>query len=90
MKLNHWIDWKSKVHRGDFATNRFGVSGEVRFKPACSSIETSWNSEISFVASFDTILSNKGITKTAQMLRLVCAFFVRKTPKTGFFASRFM
>ena len=38
------------------------------------------------------ILSNKGITKatdqTVRMSRLVCAFVVRKPPKTGFLASR--
>ena len=32
--------------------------------------------------------NNKGADQTARMRRLVCAFVVRKPPKTGFFASR--
>ena len=31
--------------------------------------------------------NNKGTDQTAQMHRLVCAFIVRKPPKTGFLAS---
>ena len=36
-----------------------GVSDQVMLEPACSATETSLNSEISFVASFDLVLSNK-------------------------------
>ena len=32
--------------------------------------------------------NNKGADQTAQMCRLVCIFFVRKTPKTDFLAQR--
>ena len=40
----------------------FGVSEKARLKPVSSATQTSWNSEISLVASFDMILSNKQIT----------------------------
>ena len=33
-------------------------------------------------------MNNKGADQTARMRRLVCAFVVRKPPKTGFLASR--
>ena len=47
----------------------FGVSDQVIHKPAYSATETSWNSEISLVACFDMILSNKSITKALIRLR---------------------
>ena len=46
----------------------FGISHKMRLKPACSATENSKNSEILLVASFDTILSNKPISKV--LLRL--------------------
>ena len=33
-------------------------------------------------------MNKKGADQTAQLRRLVCAFIVRKPPKTGFLASR--
>ena len=33
-------------------------------------------------------MNNKGADQTARMRRLVCAFVVRKPPKTGFLATR--
>ena len=51
----------------------FGVSEEVRFKPACSATETSQNIEILLVASLD-ILSKEQIT----MCRLIWALVVHK------------
>ena len=62
------------------------VSNKVRFKRVCSATETSYKMENSLVASLDMILSNKRITKA--LIRLVCAFVVHKTLKTGFLASR--
>ena len=63
-------------------------SDKVRFKPACSATETSQKIEISLIASLDMLVSNKqknkGADQTARMHRLVCAFVVRKTPKTDF------
>ena len=47
----------------------FRVSDKVRFKPACSAIETSWKIEISLVASKDMILYKKRITKALIRLR---------------------
>ena len=41
----------------------FGGSEKVRFKVACSAIETSQKTEILQVASLDMVLSNKRITK---------------------------
>ena len=41
----------------------FEVSDTVRFKPACSAIETSKKIEILLVANLDMILVNKPITK---------------------------
>ena len=41
----------------------FGVSDKVRLKPVSSPAETSYNSEISLLASIDMILFNKQITK---------------------------
>ena len=37
----------------------FGVSDQVRLKPACSAKETSWSLEISAIASRDIILSRQ-------------------------------
>ena len=34
------------------------------------------------------LANNKGADQTARMRRLVCAFVVRKPPKTGLFVSR--
>ena len=66
----------------------FKVSDKVRFKQACSATGTSSKIDISFVASFPKKANNKGADQTAQMCRLVCAFVVRKVPKTGLRASR--
>ena len=41
----------------------FRVSDEVKQKPACSATETNTNNEISLVASFEMILSDKRITE---------------------------
>ena len=50
----------------------FGVSDEVRFKPALSAIKTNWKIVILHVASLDMTLSNKQITKELISLCL-CA-----------------
>ena len=50
----------------------FGVSDQVMPKLACSVTETSYNSEISPLASFNMILSNKRIINALIRLR-VCA-----------------
>ena len=47
-----------------FATRIFGVSDKIIPKTACSATESSQNYEISLVAYFDIILSNKRTTKT--------------------------
>ena len=47
----------------------FVVSDKVTFKPACSATNTSKNSEISLVATFDMILSNRQIKKALIRLR---------------------
>ena len=62
----------------------FGVSDQVIPKPACSATETSQNSEILLVASFDNDIfqykaNNKGADQTVLMCRLVCTFVVGKT-----------
>ena len=41
----------------------FRVSDEVKQKPACSATETNKNNEISLVASFEMILSDKRLTE---------------------------
>ena len=41
----------------------FRVIDEVKQKPACSATESSKNNEISLVASFEMILSDKRITE---------------------------
>ena len=56
----------------------FGVSDQVIPKPAWSATETSKNSEISLLASFDKV-NSQGTEQTA-----VCIFIVRKPPKTSF------
>ena len=69
----------------------FGVSYKARIKPVSPATETSKKIEISLVASFDIKLkttNSKGADQSAQMRRLVCAFVVRKPPKTGFLASK--
>ena len=48
---------------GDERKPVFWVSYQVIPKKACSSTETSQNSEILLVASFDIVLSNKRMTK---------------------------
>ena len=65
----------------------FGVSDKASYKPVSLATETSYNIEISPVASLLMVL-NKGADQTAQMRRLVCTCVVRKSPKTGFLASR--
>ena len=61
-------------HKGcDTLKYIFRVSDEVRFKPACSTTETSYKIEISLVASLDMTPSNKGITTkgiTKALIRL--------------------
>ena len=47
----------------------FAVSGEVRFKLACSATETSQKVEISLVASLDVLLSKKQKIKALNRLR---------------------
>ena len=46
----------------------FRVSDEVKQKQACSAAETSKNNEISLVASFEMILSDKRITEALVTL----------------------
>ena len=41
----------------------FRESDQVIAKLACSATETTWNKELLFVASFEMIHSNQGITK---------------------------
>ena len=69
----------------------FAFSDKARLKSASSVTETRKKIEISPVASLHDI-SNKRMTKgpnqAARMCRLVCAFVVRKPPKTGFLALR--
>ena len=43
----------------------FGVSDEVRFKPACSATETSLKIEFLLIVSLDMIFSTRRITKDA-------------------------
>ena len=50
----------------------FRVSDKARLKSISSATETSWTSEILLVASLDTTLSNKRITKALIRLR-ICA-----------------
>ena len=69
----------------------FGVSDKASFKSVFSATETSWNVEISPVASlYNTFqnANNKGAEQTARMRRLVRACVVGKPPKTGFLMSR--
>ena len=68
----------------------FGVFVKARFEPVSSA--TSLNIIIFACSMFrdDTFqnANNKGADQAARMRRLVCAFVVRKVPKTGFLASR--
>ena len=74
-------------NRGLNATKpAFGVSDKGKLKSVTSATETRYKIGILLVASPDTILSNKRLTKA--LIRLVCAFAVRKPPKIGFLASR--
>ena len=71
----------------------FGVSDKARFKPVSSATETSKKIDISSVAlklRYDYFLkaNNSGADQSARMRRLICTCFVRKSPKTVFFASR--
>ena len=47
----------------------FGVYDQVRLKPGCSAIETSYSLEISAIASRDIILSRQRTTKALMRLR---------------------
>ena len=64
-------------------------SEKSRLKPVSSATtESSWKIVILLVASLDMILSNtqkKGADQSAQIGRLVCAFFVRKPRRQVFF-----
>ena len=67
--------------------NLSSVSNQVMLKQWAS--ETTYNIEISLIASLDIILSstqvnNKGADKTVWMCRLVCAFVVHKTQRQVF------
>ena len=53
----------------------FGISDQVRLKPACSATETSLGLNILHIETTDIILSKQRITK-AQMCRLICGFVV--------------
>ena len=71
--------------------NVFEVSDKASFKPVSSATETSLKIEISLVASVDMILlisECKDADQSARMRRLVCAFVVRKPPKTGLLSAR--
>ena len=69
-----------------------GVSDKVRFKPACSAVETRKKIEISLIASLDMKLSNKRIAKV--LIRLHgCAgwsatLLFANPLKTGFLVSQ--
>ena len=67
----------------------FGVSDEVIFKPAFSD-ELEYQNFARSKFRYNTFqkANNKGAGQTAHTRRLVCAFVVCKTPKTGFLASR--
>ena len=47
----------------------FGVSDQVRLKPVCTAIETSWRLEILNVETTGIILSKQRITKVLIRLR---------------------
>ena len=70
----------------------FGLSDKARLKPISSGIETSYKTKISTCSKFRynifQLKNNKGSDQTAWMRWLVCAFVVRKPPKTGLLASR--
>ena len=70
----------------------FGVSNKAILKPVSSAIETSWKIEIfacsKIISGTFQKANNKSADQTARMRRLVCAFVVRKPPKTGFLATR--
>ena len=58
-----WWSLEYSYYMGHHATKPvFGVSNQVIPKPACTVTTTSYTSEISLVASFDMIHSNKRIT----------------------------
>ena len=66
----------------------FGVSDKARLKPVSSATETSWKIENCACSKslYDTFqkANNKCADQSVRMRRLVCAFVVRKPPKTGF------
>ena len=66
-----------------------GVSDRVRLKPVFSATETNLKIKISPVASLETILSNKRITKAMISLhRLISTFVVCKKPRRQVFSRR--
>ena len=76
-RVPEWIQYNCKLtshNMGLYATKPvFGVSDEVRFKPACSATETSLKIEFSLIASLDMIFSIRRITKDVEAgLRLCC------------------
>ena len=83
------IFYKSFVH-SVLLKPVFGVSEKVRFKPACSAIETSKKIETSRVAILDMIISITQIKKALIRLRRCTGWsapLLFANPKTGFLAS---
>ena len=65
----------------------FRVSDKARLKPGSSA--TDWNfGRRKFRYDTLQLANNQGADQTARMHRLVCAFVVRKPPKTGFLSAK--
>ena len=68
-QINQLLLWltsllRTQIYQMDHVARKyvFGVSDKVRLKLTCSATETSYNIEISPVASLNMILSHKKIT----------------------------
>ena len=89
-------DWNSTLSNTKWATSRervsSGIFDQVRFKPACSATETSWNLETLDRASIHIILSKQRTTKVLIRLRgcadwsalLLFAYGINRFSTVGF------